>query len=94
LRQSQACVDRQTPSDNAIARTYGVRCDLHPVCDEMSNIPDLYLVEVRVPGMQRAILFSTGGGDVFIKTDAGKKKLSPLAIQLELAKRLGIDLPL
>jgi len=67
--------------------------ELHSVFDKERKITDLYLVEVRVPGMQRTILFSTGGGDVFIKTDAGKKKLSSLAIQLELARRLGVDLP-
>ena len=44
--------------------------------------------------MQRSILFATGGGEVFIKTDAGKRKLSPMAIQLELARRLKVDLPI
>jgi predicted HTH transcriptional regulator len=68
--------------------------DLHPISDGENNIPNLYLVEVRVPSMQRSILFATGGGEVFIKTDAGKRKLSPMAIQLELARRLKVDLPL
>lgn len=67
--------------------------ELHPVSTESGKIADLYVVEVRVPGTQRTLLFSTGSREVYVKTDAGKKKLSALDIQHELLRRLGIDVP-
>ncbi|OZI34227.1 hypothetical protein CAL29_11830 [Bordetella genomosp. 10] len=67
------------------------RIDLHPVRDRETPIDDMYVVEVRVPSVRRTLLFATGGQEVYVKTDAGKRKLSPLELQQELIRRLGID---
>ncbi len=67
------------------------RIDLHQVTDGIKPIPDLYVVEVRVPSIRKTLLFATGSQEVFVKTDSGKKKLSALEIQYELLDRHGID---
>lgn len=67
------------------------RIELHPVSDGAQPIPDLYLVEVRIPSIRRTLLFATGSQEVHVKTDSGKKKLSALEIQQELLHRHGID---
>ncbi|MGC5802690.1 RNA-binding domain-containing protein [Ralstonia pseudosolanacearum] len=67
------------------------RIYLHQVTDGIKPIPDLYVVEVRVPSIRKTLLFATGSQEVFVKTDAGKKKLSALEIQYELLDRHGID---
>ncbi|KVQ34348.1 hypothetical protein WK02_00380 [Burkholderia cepacia] len=67
------------------------RIDLHPVSDGVRVIDDLYVVEVRVPSVRRTLLFATGGQEVYVKTDAGKRKLSALELQQELVRRLGVD---
>lgn len=67
------------------------RIDLHPVSNGSVVIDDLYVVEVRVPSVRRTLLFATGGQEVYVKTDAGKRKLSALELQQELIQRLGVD---
>ncbi|WP_238865896.1 ATP-binding protein [Achromobacter xylosoxidans] len=67
------------------------RIDLHPVSDGYVVIDNLYVVEVRVPSIRRTLLFATGGQEVYVKTDAGKRKLSALELQQELIQRLGVD---
>lgn len=67
------------------------RITLHPVHDRATAVNDLYVVEVRVPSVRRTLLYATGGQEVYVKTDAGKKKLSALELQQELARRLGVD---
>lgn len=67
------------------------RIALHPVCDGAAVISDLYVVEVRVPSVLRTFLYATGGQEVYVKTDAGKRKLSALELQQELVRRLGVD---
>lgn len=67
------------------------RIDLHPVSDGSIVIDNLYVVEVRVPSVRRTLLFATGGQEVYVKTDAGKRKLSTLELQQELIQRLGVD---
>lgn len=67
------------------------RIDLHPVSDGSTMIDNLYVVEVRVPSIRRTLLFATGGQEVYVKTDAGKRKLSALELQQELIQRLGVD---
>lgn len=74
----------------AIAPT-AYRVTLHAVSDGVRAIPGLYLVEVSVPSTRRTTLFSTGSQDVYIKTDAGKKKLTAMEIQQEVLRRCGID---
>lgn len=64
--------------------------DLHPVSDGQNKLPNLYVIEVRVPSVKRSLLFSTGSQEVYVKTDSGKKKLSALEIQQELLHRHGI----
>ncbi|WP_081069082.1 ATP-binding protein [Burkholderia multivorans] len=67
------------------------RIDLHPVSDGSIVIDNLYVVEVRVPSVRRTLLFATGSQEVYVKTDAGKRKLSALELQQELIQRLGVD---
>ncbi|MCA8088890.1 ATP-binding protein [Burkholderia cenocepacia] len=67
------------------------RIDLHPVSDGSNMIDNFYVVEVRVPSIRRTLLFATGGQEVYVKTDAGKRKLSALELQQELIQRLGVD---
>lgn len=65
--------------------------ELHPVSDGIKPIDNLYLVEVRIPAMRRTLLFATGSQEVYVKTDAGKRRLSAVEIQYELLRRVGID---
>lgn len=74
----------------AIAPT-AYRIELHPIGDGGKIVPHLYLVEVIVPSSRRTLLFATGSQDVYVKTDAGKKKLNVAEIQQELLRRCGID---
>lgn len=67
------------------------RIELHPVSDGVRAIPNLYLVEVRIPSIRQVLLFATGNQEVYVKTDSGKKKLSALQIQQELLHRHGIN---
>lgn len=67
------------------------RVELHPVSDGRRPVPELYIVEVRIPATRRTLLFSTGGQDVWVKTDAGKKKLSAVEVQQELLRRVGLS---
>ncbi|MBB3121774.1 AlbA family DNA-binding domain-containing protein [Pseudoduganella violacea] len=67
------------------------RIELHPVSNGFAPIDDLFVVEVRVPSVRRTLLFATGGQEVYVKTDAGKRKLSAIELQQELIQRLGID---
>lgn len=67
------------------------RVSLHPVNDGRKELENLYVIEVRVPPVRRTFLFATGGGEVFIKTDAGKRKLNVHEVQRELASRLGFE---
>ncbi len=63
------------------------RVKIHPAYDHNGIVPDLYVVEVTVPSSSSRYLYSTGRGEVFVKTDAGKKKLSPIGIQKEVLRR-------
>ena len=67
------------------------RIDLHPVSDRNTLVDDLYVVEVCIPSMRRTLLYATGSQEVYVKTDAGKKRLSVLELQQELVRRLGVD---
>src|SRR5262249_23643171 len=70
------------------------RIEMHHVTDGMQVIPNLYVIEIRVPAARRALLYATGGGEVYVKTDYGKRRLSVVRIQLELLNRVGVDVPL
>lgn len=60
--------------------------EMHPV--ESTNSVPLYVVEVRVPAAQGPYLHATGSEDVYVKTEAGKKKLTIMQIQQELLRRM------
>ena len=74
----------------AIAPT-AYQIELHPVSDGMKIIDGLYLVEVRIPAVRRTLLFATGSQEVYVKTDAGKRRLSAVEIQCELLRRVGVE---
>jgi len=58
------------------------------IADESKIIEDLYVVEVVVKSWTNDILFSTSKGEVYIKTEGGKKRLDAYGIQEELRGRL------
>ena len=58
------------------------------IADESKIIEELYVVEVVVKSWRNDILFSTSKGEVYIKTEGGKKKLDAYGIQEELRGRL------
>jgi len=60
--------------------------EFHPVSSP--NPVPLYVVEVRVPAAQGTYLYATGSEDVYVKTEAGKKKLTIMQIQQELLRRM------
>ncbi|WP_306472891.1 ATP-binding protein, partial [Bacillus toyonensis] len=56
--------------------------------DKAEEIPDLYIIEVLVePYINDTYLFCTSKSEVYIKTDGGKRKLTPVEIQKEVLKR-------
>nr|WP_315593677.1 RNA-binding domain-containing protein [uncultured Cupriavidus sp.] len=67
------------------------RIYLHQVSNGRAIVEDLYVVEVRIPATRRTLLFATGGQEVYVKTDGGKRRLSILELQQELVRRLGVD---
>jgi len=65
------------------------RIEFYPVLDENHAVEDLFVIELYVRKPPTNLLYFTGAGEVFIKTEAGKKKLNGLAIQDEIIRRLG-----
>jgi DNA modification methylase len=65
------------------------RVEFHQVYENGCAIPDLFVVELIVPrASQSNFLYGTGKGEVFVKTNSGKKKLSLTELQAELLNRL------
>jgi predicted HTH transcriptional regulator len=62
--------------------------DIHPLYQADNEKGEMYLVEIKVPSSMERILFSTGNGEVYLKTDSGKKKLTTFELQRELIRRL------
>jgi hypothetical protein len=63
---------------------------LHPVyADEISTEPlvDMFIVEVVAPRSDSILLHATGGNEIWVRTDSGKKKLTPEEIQDETRRR-------
>jgi hypothetical protein len=59
-------------------------------------LADLFVVEIVAPRSDPNSLYATGGDDVYVRTDAGKKKLTIEEIQDEIrrrdaARRLALD---
>lgn len=62
--------------------------NFHDVYQDGQAAPDLFVIEVVVPRSQNNLLYFTGANEVFVKTDAGKKRLSGLELQDEIVRRL------
>ncbi len=82
----QVIVEQLTNIKPAVAPSL-YRINLHPVQRDHNPIPDCYVVEVAVPKVSSKFLYFTGGMESFIKTDAGKKKLSIYEIHEEITTR-------
>lgn len=65
------------------------RVELHPLYDGPEEMRDLCVVELVVPAGDPKTLYSTASGDVFVKTDGGKKKLTLQEILEEDRRRRG-----
>jgi len=64
------------------------RIELHKTYnEENSSLFDRYVVEVVVPRGDPHTLYFTGGNEAFVKTDAGKKKLTGPEIRAEILAR-------
>jgi hypothetical protein len=64
--------------------------NLYPVYEDESceeEVEDKYVVEVVAPRVFGNDLYSTGSGQVFVKTDSGKKLLSFQEVQDEIRRR-------
>ncbi len=63
--------------------------ELHKVYKKRKPVEDVFVVELIVPRSPNPnLLYATGKGEVFVKTDSGKKRLSFMEMQAELAKRI------
>jgi len=63
------------------------RIEMHPVYKLEDEILDLVVVELVVPRSSSKDLYSNGKGEVYIKTDGGKRKLTIPEIQAEVLRR-------
>jgi len=63
------------------------RISIHPVQENNGSVPHRYVVEVTVPRVSSKFLYFTGGGESYVKTDAGKKKLTVSEIHEEIIRR-------
>ena len=64
--------------------------NLHPVYEDetyQKAVEDKYVVEIVAPLVLSDDLYSTGSGQVFVKTDSGKKLLSVQEVQDEIRRR-------
>lgn len=65
------------------------RLEFHKVYKKRKPVEDVFVVELIVPRSPNPnILYATGKGDVFVKTDSGRKRLSFMEMQAEIAKRI------
>lgn len=63
--------------------------DFHPVTGDGPT--PRYVVEVKVPAVHGTHLYATGSEEVYVKTDAGKKRLGIMQIQEELRRRFATN---
>lgn len=64
------------------------RTEIHNVyANDDTVMPDLFVVEVIVPRVFTNELYCTGGGEIYVKTDSGKKKLNALERNDEIKRR-------
>nr|WP_157828502.1 ATP-binding protein [Enterovibrio nigricans] len=64
------------------------RVEFKPVYLKNKPVDDLYVLEVSVRPFESEFLFCTTKKEVFVKTDGGKRKLTPYEIQLEYRDRI------
>ncbi|EHQ88695.1 divergent AAA domain-containing protein [Desulfosporosinus youngiae DSM 17734] len=55
--------------------------------DSEDIIPEVYIVEIAIEAIKKEELFSTSKGEVYMKTEGGKIKLTSYEIQQELKRR-------
>jgi hypothetical protein len=61
----------------------------HPVLDDAGlEITDLHVVELSAPRGNYEDLYATRGGEVWVKTDGGKRKLDHMQKIAEIKRRL------
>ncbi|MCW5851827.1 MAG: ATP-binding protein [Anaerolineae bacterium] len=79
--------EKLTQIQPAVAPT-AYKIEFHEVYqDKGVVVPDLWVVEIIVPYASTTDLYFTGGNQAFVKTDAGKKKLSGPELQDEIRRR-------
>jgi serine/threonine protein kinase len=64
------------------------RINFHSVYDHDRSLRNQYVVEVVVPRSLTNLLYFTDDGEVYVKTEAGKKRLTGTEIQDEIIRRL------
>jgi predicted HTH transcriptional regulator len=65
-----------------------LRIHFHPIFKESSTVKELHVIEVEVPKSLTNFLYFTNDNKVYVKTEAGKKRLSGPEIQDEIIRRL------
>lgn len=66
--------------------------EFHQVYESRTAVNDLFVVELVVSMPSGStLLYATGKGEVFMKTDSGKKRLSFTEVQAELINRLNAN---
>lgn len=83
----RAILDKLMQIQPAVAPS-AYRVTFHPVYDQNKPVRDLFVIEVSVARPLTNLLYFTGSGEVYVKTDAGKKKLSGSEIHDEIMRRL------
>lgn len=63
------------------------RIYFHPPLENDRPVFDRYIIEVAVPKVSSKFLYFTGGNESYVKTDAGKKKLTIPEIHEEIIWR-------
>lgn len=66
-----------------------VHIDFSEIIDQEGELlPEQYVVEICVKTVRSEELFATSKNEVYMKTESGKRKLTPHEVQLELKARL------
>lgn len=86
-RDVQSCINNISPSIDSSC----YEINFEKVLDENDEIiADLYVVELMVNISYSQVLYATGNGEVYIKLNGVKQKLTTYQIQLETLKRHGL----
>lgn len=87
--KKRVCDKLREISPDILPSDYGIK--LHHIRKENGEPINKYIVDVQIPPGQNEYLYATGGNEVYVKTDAGKQRLTCLQIQKMILKRHGID---